>query len=74
MYINNYYLKLQSTNFLKPGISFAEDVISMEGLFQDDSSTLHLISIIIISAPPQIIRQVGDRQIDRQIRGWGPLA
>ena len=74
MYINNYYLLLQSPGFLEPGISFVEDIISMEGLFQDDSSTLHLISIIIVSVSPQIIRQVGDRQIDRQIRGWGPLA
>ena len=56
----------QSPNFLAPGTSFAEDIFSIDWggagggwWFQDVSSTLHLLcilSIVITSAIPQIIR------------------
>ena len=50
-------------NFLAPGISSVEDSFSMDwvrgvvtGYFECVTFNVHFISIIIISAPPQIIR------------------
>ena len=53
-----------SPTFLAPGTSFMEDNISMDGVvgqgwFGANSSItfiLHFISVIITSAPPQIVR------------------
>ena len=67
-------LRQQSPVFLAPGTSFVEDIFSMNqawgemvsGWFKHITLTVEFISIIITSAPPQIIRHWSPR-------GWGPL-